>query len=59
MVRNYGYKAEWSNSKHKDQWVETAYRRQDQLEKRACLMSDWEGSIEKRMENLSGKEVSL
>jgi hypothetical protein len=39
--------------------VETAYRRQDQLEKRACLMSDWEGSIEKRMENLSGKEVSL
>ncbi|WP_216154238.1 site-specific integrase [Polynucleobacter sp. JS-Safj-400b-B2] len=38
--------------------VEAAYRRQDQLEKRVCLMSDWEGFIEKRMENLSGKEVS-
>lgn len=37
--------------------VEAAYRRQDQLEKRVCLMSDWEGFIEKRMENLSGKEV--
>ena len=51
--------AEWSNSKHKDQWVEAAYRRQDQLEKRVCLMSDWEGFIEQRMENLSSKEVSL
>ena len=39
--------------------VEAAYRRQDQLEKRVCLMSDWEGFIEKRMENLSGKEMSL
>ena len=39
--------------------VEAAYRRQDQLEKRVCLMSDWEGFIERHMENLSGKEVSL
>ena len=39
--------------------VEAAYRRQDQLEKRVCLMSDWEGFIEKRIENLSGKEMSL
>jgi len=33
--------------------VEAAYRRQDQLEKRVCLMIDWEGFIEKRMGNLS------
>ena len=39
--------------------AEAAYRRQDQLEKRACLMSDWEGFIEKCMENLSGKEMSI
>jgi len=39
--------------------VEAAYRRQDQLEKRVCLMSDWEGFIEKRIENLSCKEMSL
>lgn len=39
--------------------VEAPYRRQDQLEKRVCLMSDWEGFIEKRMENLFGKEMSL
>lgn len=39
--------------------AEAAYRRQDQLEKRTYLMGDWEGFIEKRMENLSGKEMSL
>ena len=33
--------------------VEAAYRRQDQLEKRVCLMIDWEGFIKKRMGNLS------
>lgn len=39
--------------------VEAAHRRQDQLEKRVCLISDWQGFVEKLMENLSGKEVSL
>ena len=33
--------------------AEAAYRRQDQLEKRVCLMGDWESFIEKRMGNLS------
>ncbi len=39
--------------------VEAAYRRQDQQEKRAGLMGDWEGFIEKQMESLSNKEVCL
>ena len=33
--------------------VEAAYRRQDQLEKRVCLMSDWEGFVDKCMKKLS------
>lgn len=39
--------------------VEAAYRRQDQLEKRVCLMGEWEDFVDKCIENMSGKEVSL